>query len=164
MSMIGATLEDLDGLAQQLGTTTGDISTVSSGSVNTTSQVVDQVRSAAQAALQQITAHMDQLRQTVSSSRSRADGANWTGVNRGVFVDAYARFDTAMGQAESTTKETFADFDQLITKMSDELREYVDRFRTAMGDAGESTTSMRDAVTKQRQHLDEVMNSGLTVG
>ncbi len=164
MSMIGATLEDLDGLSTQLGTTTADINTVSSGSVSSTTQVVDQVRSAAQTALQQITSHMDQLRRTVVASRQRADGANWTGANRGVFVDAYGRFDTAMGQAETATKETFTDFDQLITKMSDELRDYVEKFRSAMSEAGESTTSMRDAVAKQRQHLDEVMNTGLTVG
>jgi hypothetical protein len=48
--------------------------------------------------------------------------------------------------------------------MSGELEDFVARFNSSMAEAAASTTSMASAVDAQRDNLDQVMNTGMSVG
>ena len=72
MTILGAQLDDLSRLSQRLTTTAGDVAGSRDGAIRTTAQVVTGVQEAAQAALEQIMTHMDQLGQSVAASVAEA--------------------------------------------------------------------------------------------
>lgn len=164
MSVLGAQLDDLTGLAGQLTTTEGEIGGVATDSTSTTTNVVGDVTNAANAALTRITSLMDELRRTVDTAARNADAAAWTGANRDRFISGYADFNAAVAQAEAVTRDTFANFDAAIASMAGELEQYQASLTGALSDAQASTNSMARAVEAQRDNLDSVMNSGLSFG
>jgi hypothetical protein len=164
MTMLGAQLDDLGQLAGQLTTTTSDIGASSSRCTSLTSSVVSNVQQAAQDALQSIGNEMEALRATVDAAGRSADAAQWTGGNADRFRSAYVDFNGAMAAAERTTNETFADFKRLIENMTTELNEYVTKFNTSLDQAQQATQSMSSAVTSQQNALDQVMNTGISIG
>jgi ABC-type transporter Mla subunit MlaD len=164
MSMLGAQLEDLVGLSQQLNTTTAEVGTVQANSLSTTSQVVSSVTSSAQDGLRMITQHMEALRSTVEAARGRLASTMWTGQNQVVFEGAYGEFTTAMTAAETSMNDVYASFQTQITNMTSELNDFVTRFSNSMTQAQASTQSMSTAVAAQRDNLDQVMNTGMSVG
>jgi uncharacterized protein YukE len=164
MSMLGAQLEDLSGLSTQLTSTSSEITAVDAAATSSTTQVVDGVRQASNAAKLAIDAHMQTLRETIMNANSRLTATQWTGQNQMTFTSAYEQFNSAMVTAENAAKDTFASFERSITTMSTELEEFVTRFNASMADASASTTSMASAVDAQRDNLDQVMNTGMSVG
>lgn len=164
MSMLGAQLEDLSGLSAQITKTQGDIGTSQSNSLAATNNVVESVRTAAQAALTQITGELSALRASVDAAQGSADGAVWTGANSELFRGAYRDFNSAMAQAEAATNETFSEFNTAIDQMSASLSDYVNQFSASLTAAQESTGSMSTAVEGQRANLDATMNTGMSLG
>ena len=163
MAMIGAQLDTLDALAQQLGVTSADIADVSAGAVRAFSQAVEALDAATTAAVQQASTHTTQLRTSVATSQQRAAEAVWTGSNATRFHEAYATFEGAIASAESATTDAFADFKRQIADLGAALGTFVESFQASMTNAATSTDSMATAVRTQRSSLDEVMNSGLAV-
>lgn len=161
MTMLGAQLDDLDQLSQQLTRTAGDIGSCQADATATTSAVVESVRQAATEALARITAHMDALTASVEASQASAAGAMWTGVNADTFRQAASDFAGAMRSAHAATTETFTSFRTNIEAMASQLSEYGSELSAAMAQAEESTTTMATAVQGQRANLDEVMNTGM---
>ena len=164
MAMIGAQLDTLDALAQQLAITTADIGEVSSGAVRAFSNAVEALETATAVAVQQAATQTANLRTSVGASQQRAAAAVWTGANADRFHEAYATFDGSIASAEAATNDAFADFKRQIGELSAALGTFVDGFQTSMTNAAASTESMASAVRTQRQSLDEVMNTGMTVG
>jgi hypothetical protein len=162
--MLGATLGDLEQLNATLVRTAGDIGDVKGQSLAATRTVVSNVLQSARNAESQIQAQMAALRSTVTSAQRSTDGANWTGTNRETFHAAVVSFNAAMSRAEETTKETFSEFATNIDKMGQSLTEFSTSFGTAMDQAVSSTQSMGAAVAGQRANLDQVMNTGMSVG
>lgn len=163
-SMLGAQLEDLTSLAAQLNRTGGSITECQSSSTGTTNNVVSTVRQAADAALSAITNQMDGLRAAVAAANAASGSAEWTGANSERFRSAYADFDSSMVRAETSTKDTFQQFQRAIGEMSQSLDSYAQELAKALTSARNSTDSMARAVEAQRANLDAVMNTGLTVG
>jgi hypothetical protein len=164
MSMLGAQLDDLSQLSTRLVTTAGDIDGTNTRCTSATTQVVDSLKTSATTALRAVEAEMQALRSTVDAAQSSTDGAMWTGGNSDRFRSAYTEFNGAMAQAESTTRETFGEFNQYIEQMTAQLEEYVSTFSAALVRANEATNSMSQAVNAQQDALDQVMNAGLTIG
>ena len=163
-TMLGAQLEDLSSLATQLASTTNSIGDCRASSTSSTDNVVQTVRSAAATVLGQINAQMDALRSAVAAANSSTNAAEWTGANAARFRSAYGEFDAAMRAAETTTKDTYADFNRAIDQMAASLSSFVAQLSTSLNGAQSSTQSMRGAVEAQRANLDMVMNTGLSVG
>jgi len=163
-SMLGAQLEDLTSLAAQLNRTGGSITECQSSATGTTNEVVGAVRQAAEAALAAITNHMESLRAAVAAANAASGSAEWTGANAERFRSAYADFDASMVRAETSTKETFSQFQKAIGDMAQSLDGYAQELSRSLTSARASTDSMARAVEAQRTNLDTVMNTGLTVG
>jgi hypothetical protein len=162
--MLGAQLDDLDALANQLDRTGTAIADCQSRSTSDTNQVVDSVRTAAATALQRITAQMDIMRESLRAASGSSHAAHWTGANAERFRSAYQQFDASMQQAEVTTRGTFADFQRAIDQMAASLADYAQQLASALANAQQSTLTMSSAVHAQRANLDAVMNTGLSVG
>lgn len=163
-SMLGAQLEDLTSLAGQLNRTGGAITECQTSSTGTTNDVVTTVRQAADAALSAITAQMESLRSAVAAANAASGSAEWTGANAERFRTAYGDFDASMVKAETSTKDTFQQFQKAISDMAQSLDGYSQELAKALTSARSSTDSMARAVEAQRTNLDTVMNTGLSVG
>ena len=164
MTMLGAQLDDLQGLSAQLHVMGGDVATTRDGSVTTTSHVIGEVTQATATALQQITTHMEQLQTSVQTAVARAEATQWTGANADRFRQGAADFQTSLAAGQATTRDAFASFQRSAAMMSDTLQEFVTGFSAALTDASASATDMATAVEGQRANLDSVMNLGLSVG
>lgn len=164
MTMLGAQLDDLQGLSAQLQMMGGDVAATRDGSVATTSQVISEVTHATATALQQITTHMEQLQTSVQTAIARADSTQWTGANADRFRQGAADFQTSLATGQATTRDAFTSFQSSAAMMSDTLQEFVTGFSAALTDASASATDMATAVEAQRANLDSVMNLGLSVG
>jgi hypothetical protein len=164
MAMIGAQLETLDALAQQLGVTSVDIADVSAGAVRAFSDAVEALEVATASAVQNASMQTANLRASVNTSQQRSADAVWTGSNATRFHEAYQSFDGAIVGAEHATNDAFADFKRQIGDLSAALGTFIQSFQTSMTNAAASTDSMSSAVRNQRTTLDQVMNTGLTIG
>ncbi|MEZ5375444.1 MAG: hypothetical protein R2733_02970 [Acidimicrobiales bacterium] len=161
MTILGAQLDDLSRLSQRLTTTAGDVGGSRDGAIRTTTQVVTGVQEAAQAALEQIMTHMDQLGQSVAASVAEAGATNWTGSNADRFRDGATTFQRSMQAAQNTTTDVFSQFRATIASLSDTLDSYAAALGTQLSDAEQSVQQMSQAVDHQRSNLDSVMNTGL---
>jgi uncharacterized protein YukE len=164
MPALGATLEDLQALASQLRATTGDIGEVSTSTQTQIKAIVEQLRSSGSQAVTTARNQMQALRTSVNAAQSRADGADWTGHNAEVFRHAYQDFNQSMTKAEEATTSYFEEFNTLLDKLGGDTEHYLGEFTTSMGNAQTSTDSMATAVDAQHQNLDQVMNTGMSVG
>jgi biotin operon repressor len=164
MPTLGATLEDLESLSTQLTTTTGDIGDVRDQTRTAITEVIDRLRQAGLEAVNTARQQMQALRTTVETAQSRADGADWTGHNAEVFRSAYQEFNSAIGQAETATTGYFDEFNSLLDRLGVDTEDYVGQLGTSLTNAQSSTESMSHAVDAQRQNLDQVMNTGFSVG
>ncbi len=163
MTMLGAQLDDLFRLSQRLTATAADVGGSRDGAIRTTTQVVSGVQDAAQAALDQIMTHMDQLGQSVAGSVTEAGSVMWTGSNADRFREASQQFQTSMLLAQRTTTDTFAQFRQTIGLLSETLDAYATQLGAALTDAEASTRQMSQAVHQQAANLDQVMNTGVSL-
>lgn len=164
MPTLGATLEDLEALSTQLATTTGDIGEVRDGTRAAITAVVERLRAAGQEAVQTARSQMEALRASVDTAQSRADGADWTGHNAEVFRSAYHDFSGAIARGQQATTDYFDEFNSLLDRLGADTETYVGELATSLSNAQTSTESMGRAVDGQRQNLDQVMNTGFTVG
>jgi len=163
MTMLGAQLDDLQGLSGQLQVMGGDVATVRDGSVATTSQVIGEVTQATATALQQITTHMEHLQTSVQTAVARAEVTQWTGANADRFRQGAVDFQSALAAGQATTRDAFSSFQSSAAMMSDTLQEFVTGFSAALTDASASASDMATAVEAQRANLDNVMNLGLSI-
>lgn len=164
MPMLGATLEDLEALATQLATTTGDIGEVRDHTRTAITAVVDQLRASGQQAVHTARTQMESLRASVEAARARADSADWTGHNADVFRSSYQDFSAAIGRGDQATTAYFDEFNALLDRLGGDTESYVGELATALTNAQASTESMGRAVDGQRENLDQVMNTGFTAG
>jgi len=161
MTMLGAQLDDLVALSQQLTTMSGDVAASRDDAVATTSHVIADVTQATATALQQITAHMERLDTSVTTAVARAEATQWTGANADRFREGAHDFQASMSTGRATTTEAFSSFQHSVATMTETLEEFVTGFSAALTDAASSATDMSAAVEAQRANLDSVMNSGL---
>lgn len=164
MPALGATLEDLHALAGQLRTTTGDIATVSGDTSSQINAVLEQLRTSGTTAVNTARNQMEALRATVNAAQTQADGADWTGHNAEVFRSAYQDFNASMTKAEQATTAYFDELNSLIERLSADTESYLTEFTGSMTNAQSSTESMSAAVDAQSANLDQVMNTGMSVG
>lgn len=163
MTMLGAQLDDLQGLSAQLQVMGADVATTRDGSVATTTQVIGEVTQATTTALQQITTHMEQLQTSVQTAVARAESTQWTGANADRFRQGANDFQASLVAGQATTRDAFTSFQSSAAMMSDTLQEFVTGFSAALTDASASASDMATAVEAQRSNLDSVMNLGLSV-
>lgn len=163
MTLLGAQLDDLAGLAQRLSATSTDVGAARDRSVGTSTDVITTVADAAQRALTAIEAHMEQLEASVSAAITQAESTQWTGANADRFRGAAQDFHGAMSAGQRATTEAFQSFHTSVGAMSDTLATYVQQFGTALTSAQDSASQMAAAVESQRANLDQVMNAGLSV-
>lgn len=165
MSILGANLDDLDRLSQQLHTTSTSIDTISGDTRTSVTDVVDRMRQAGTTAVSSATAHMDALQTAVDQAQSQADSASWVGQNAEVFRSAYHEFNAAMAKAGEATRHYFSELHTLLERLGGETEQYLTELTASLHSAQQSTDSMAQAVSAQRENLDQVMNTGLhTVG
>lgn len=164
MTMLGAQLDDLAGLAQRLTTTSGDVGVARDNAVGTTSTAVDAIGSASQQALASITSHMEALEASVAGAVTQADSTQWTGANAGRFRGAAQEFHSSMTAGQTATTEAFQSFQASVAAMNETLNTYVQQLSGALTSAQESAANMASAVEGQRANLDQVMNLGMSVG
>ena len=164
MSMLGAELGQLESLRGQIDRTTGDIGDASTETNRITTDLVSSARQAASTAFGQINTALAALIQSVNTSQSQAASTNWTGVNYATFTGAVGQFQGAMSQAQAATGETFQNFNTAVDTLASDLEDYVRTFQSKLTEAGQSTVSMSGAVQGQRDNLDQVMNTGISVG
>ena len=161
MVMLGAQLDDLDGLAQRLRLTGGEIGDVRADAQLTTTTVVEAVRGSVQEARTRIDAVMIDLLRSVGASADVAAATAWTGRNQEAFVGHHAEFRAAMDQASAATTDAFAQFGLAVEQMAGALVDYDVSLAAALADAAASSQAMATAVEAQRDNLDQVMNSGM---
>ena len=164
MSILGASLEDLDQLSSQLRTTATSIDTVGTDTNRSAQAAVAQLRDAGTGAVTATDSHMTALRSAVERAQAQADSASWIGQNAEVFRGAYHDFNGAMARAEDATKTYFADLQRVLEQLGVDTEQYIGELSAALGHAQESTASMAQAVDGQRDNLDQVMNTGLRIG
>lgn len=162
MSMIGATLEDLDGLSTRLQTTSGDVGEVKEQAVGLTARVISEVTASAQQVLAEIGSQMDVMSQSVSAAQSQAESTNWTGANAENFRSGAVEFQTAVNNAGLATNDAFESFKATAHTMSEALDAYVNQLSVALAGAQVSATQMSTSVTNQRNNLESVMNTGIS--
>ncbi len=161
MVMLGAQLDDLDGLAQRLRRTGDEIDAVRIEAQGTTTTVVEAVRGSIDRARGAIDVAMMDLIRSVGASAETAQATQWTGRNQEVFLGHHLDFQVAMDRAGSATTDAFAQFGQAVEQMAQALVDYDSSLAAALTDAAASSTSMAMAVDAQRQNLDQVMNAGI---
>jgi uncharacterized protein YukE len=164
MPALGATIEDLQGLAGQLQTTTGDIGQVRDTTHSQIGGVIDRVRAAGQEAVRTAQSQMDALRTTVDTAQVRADGADWTGANATTFRDGYHDFSAAIGRANQAVTDYFDQLNAALDRLSTDTETSLRDLAASLTDAQASTTSMQQAVQQQADNLDQVMNTGISFG
>jgi hypothetical protein len=164
MSMLGASLEDLDQLSIQLHTTAASIDTVSIDSNRSAQAAVSQLRETGTSAVMAATDHMGTLRDAVERARSRADGASWVGHNAETFRAGYDDFSGAMARAEEATTGYFTELKNVLERLGADTEHYLGDLTAALREAQASTESMSRAVDAQRDNLDQVMNTGMRAG
>lgn len=164
MSVLGAQTGELVELASQLGSTTGDIEAVNADTRTVSTTVTSEMQDSFGRALTGITNAMKMLTDSVTAANGRLDGTTWTGSNRETFNGAYVNFGSAMGSLDSAVNQAYAEFDGQMKQISGFIDEFQVEVDAAMQQAKESTTSMQTAVNAQRENLESVMNTGLTVG
>lgn len=163
-SMLGAQLGDLESLSSQLRSTMSEIGAVQGESMATSNTVVSSVREAATRAQGEILAAMERLRASVETSATQANAAAWTGANRDSFVSSYGEFQSAMTAAEAATEDAYQQFTTQIDAMAASLEDYTAQLQSSLTQAEASTESMSGAVDAQRTNLDQVMNTGMSIG
>lgn len=164
MSILGAQTGELIDLAAQLGTTTGDIGAVHADTRSVAGAVTQEMEVSFTKALTGITTAMDTLRGAVESAKTRLDGTTWTGSNRETFAGAYQNFGGAMTNLEVAVNDAYMQFDGQMKQVGGLIEEFQVQVGTSLEQAQDSTTSMRQAVDAQRENLESVMNTGLTIG
>jgi len=164
MSVLGAQTGELVELAAQLGTTTGDIGAVHADTRTVADTVTQEMEGSFTKAITGITTAMDALRGSVESAKGRLDGTTWTGSNRETFTGAYENFGGAMNNLEGAVNDAYSQFDGQMKQVAGLIAEFQVQVGTSMEQAQDSTTSMQEAVNAQRENLESVMNTGLTVG
>ena len=164
MTILGATTEDLVGLAARLGTTTADIGAVERDTQGIATTVVDEMHVSFSTAVTGITNATNVLRGSVDGARAQLDRTTWTGTNRAVFDGAYADFTAAMAGLEAAITDAYGQFDAQMKQVAGLIEEFQAQVSASMQDAQASTTSMQQAVEAQRENLEMVMNTGLSVG
>lgn len=164
MSILGAQTGELVDLAVQLGTTTGDIGSVQADTRSVATTVTGEMESSFGRALTGITSAMDVLRGSVESAKGRLDGTTWTGSNRETFNGAYTNFGSAMTSLEGAVNDAYQQFDAQMKQIGGMIEEFQTQVGTSLEQAQDSTTSMQEAVNAQRENLEMVMNTGLSVG
>jgi len=163
-SLLGADLGSLTDLSAQLQSTTSGIGEVQASSDGVAQRVVDEMRAAFAGALSGISSDMAALESTVGQARSQTAQTQWTGSNRHEFERATGEFGAAMQSISAATDAAYVDFNAAMEQIAATINEYQAMLRTSLGQAQDSTTSMNQAVVNQREVLDQVMNTGLTVG
>lgn len=164
MSILGATTEELVSLAAQLKSTTADIGAVNGDTQGIAATVVDEMEASFSTAITGITNAMNALRGSVDAARGQLEGTTWTGNNRAVFEGAYADFNGAMTGLEAAINDAYAQFDGQMKQVAGLIQDFQTQVAASMQDAQASTTSMHHAVEAQRENLEMVMNTGLSVG
>ncbi len=164
MTMLGAQLDDLAALADQLRRTATDLAATRDGSTTLSQTMVRSTQDAAQTGLTQITDQLSTMSASVSASVSQASAAQWTGANADRFRDGAASFQQNIETGRAATEEAFTDFNTHINALAASLEAYVQSFGAALSGAEDSSNQMSSAVEAQRANLDQVMNTGLTVG
>lgn len=164
MSVLGAETEQLSVLASRLGSTTVEIAEVQSECTSIQQDVCAEMEGSFRKAITSITIAMDRLHSTVDQARGQLDGTTWTGQNRLIFDSAYGDFGQAMRSLSSAVGDAYSEFDAQMRQVSSVMENFQAEVASSMGHAQESTTSMQHAVTAQRENLESVMNTGLSVG
>ena len=164
MAMLGAQLDELDGLRDRLRVTTTAIEDAGVDARRLTDQVVEACRTAAGVAFDAVGASMGQLSGAVGDAVALAGSTSWTGANRDRFLDDTNRFHAAMADVERAATDAFEAYRANVEQLAASLEEFQARLAVAMADAATSTEGMATAVEAQRTNLDAVMNQGLGVG
>ncbi len=164
MTMLGAQLEELEGLRDRLLTTMTAIDDANAEARRLTDDVVDACRTAATTAFSAIGSSMGELSGSVGDAVALAGSTNWTGANRNRFVDEAGRFQGAIGDVERAATDAFEAYRTNTEQLAQSLEDFQGRLAAAMADATASTDGMAKAVESQRANLDAVMNQGLGVG
>ncbi len=161
MAMLGAQLEDLEALRDQLTRTSEAIGNASTNATAETASVVGTVRDASTLALSRVSATMDTLSGSVHESANRAANAGWTGANQVRFLEAHGEFTSAMGEVDAATREAFDQFQLNVSQMAETLESFQSNLQLSLTRATDSTQTMARAVEGQRSNLDMAMNQGL---
>lgn len=164
MPMLGAHLDDLDALRDQLTRTASAVGDANTESTQHTTTAVEACRQAATTAFGAIGSTMDLLSGSVGDAAATAGATSWTGANRDRFVDETDRFAAAMRDIDVATRDAFEDYQASVTQLAEALEDFQRRLATSLGQAMESTEGMAAAVEAQRTNLDSVMNQGLGIG
>ncbi len=164
MSILGAQLDDLAVLADQLRQTAGDLATTRDSALTLSGQMVNTTRETAQNGLSTVEGQLTTMSASVTASVSQASAAQWTGANAERFREGAASFQANIEAGRTATTEAFSSFNTHIAALADALESYVQQFGTALAGAEESSHQMSAAVESQRANLDQVMNTGLAVG
>lgn len=162
-SLLGADLGSLSDLSAQLQSTTAGIGDVQTSSDGVAQRVVDEMRSAFAAALSGISNDMAALQATVGQASRQTAQTQWTGANRHEFERATGEFSAAMQAISVATDAAYVDFNGAMEQIASTINDYQSMLRTSLSQAQDSTASMNQAVVNQREVLDQVMNTGLTV-
>jgi ABC-type transporter Mla subunit MlaD len=164
MSILGASLEDLEQLSSQLHTTGSSIERVAGDTSAAVNGVVAQLRDAGSRAVASAGEHMEALRAAVDQAQARADGASWIGRNAEVFRDAHRDFGAAMARADEATRAYFDELRRVLEQLGADTEQYLGELTASLRNAHASTESMARAVDAQRDNLDQVMNTGMSAG
>ncbi len=161
--MLGAQLDDLQTLSNQLTTMGANVAASRDESLTTTTNVINEISQATATALQQITTHMERLEASVRIAVAKADATQWTGANADRFRQGASDFQSSLLTGQTATQEAFTSFQQSTSLMSDTLQEFITGFSAALTQAADSAHDMSSAVEAQRANLDSVMNLGLSI-
>ncbi len=161
MTMLGAQLDDLATLADQLRRTAADLGATRDGSTSLSQTMVSSTQDAAQTGLSQINEQLAAMSSSVSTSVNQANASQWTGANADRFRDGAAGFQQNIEAGRATTEQAFNDFNTHINALASSLEAYVQSFGAALSGAEESSNQMSGAVEAQRANLDQVMNTGM---
>lgn len=159
MTMLGASLEDLQHLSTQLSLVGTDLMESGQATVSANDNLRAEMETSFAAALQAVNARLEQLLGTVGACRATADGTNWTGTNRAAFDAAHEQFQGNINTAQGNIAETWNNFQALLNTLSTQLGESCEAIQLSLNSGAECAESMSSSVEQQRSSLDMVMNA-----
>lgn len=161
---IGASLDDLNRTSTDMSGFANTARDSGTTVVATTRRAVGNIEAETNTAEVTIIEALESMKTGMTTANSTLQGAQYVGRNADVARDAGSDMDRRVAQATAEVTDAFNQFRTRITALNGELEAIATGFDGYAASAADSGDSFSVAMNNQATNLDNVMNSGLSVG
>lgn len=158
---IGASIGDLENVSANFQNLTGTVQDSGKTVVSTCNNAVETLRSETQTAQTTCINSIEGMKNDFTKVISVLEAAQYVGQNAETARQAGSDMDARCSQAVADMNNAFDQFRSQIDILGTDLQDIATSYDQYTAAAGESTTSMSDAIRVQRENLDAAMR-GMT--